>query len=316
MEMMRDLGSSRVSVGSIGFGAWAIGGSSYGDVSEADAEATVETYLDLGGTFIDTARNYRKSEEILGRVISRRGDREKIFLATKTSKTSTVEELPLIREQVEMSLRLLQTDVIDLYFIHAPPEDPDLMERVLQEFESLKAEGKIRYIGASIKGPDVTQQTVALCKQYVDTGRIHAIQLIYSILRQLNRESIDYARKHGVGIVARTVLESGFLTGKFSRGSQFQDHRRRWNAGADELLETVDSLKSWAVPPSYQSLAQVALRFALVPPGVSTIIPGGKNASQVRANMSIADLPDLPEDLLDRFRSELGDFTPRANTSR
>ena len=314
MNTTRALGATGEMVGAIGFGAWAIGGGSYGAVERIDAERTVEAYLDAGGRFIDTARGYRESESILGEVLSRRGARDSVFLASKTGKTSSAEQLPLIREEAETSLRLLKTDVIDLYFIHAPPENRDLMLRVLDEFEALRREGKIRYIGASIKGPDVTRATVDLCRQYVDTGRIQAIQLIYSILRQMNRESIEYAQSHGVGIVARTALESGFLTGKYNAGHTFTDHRRRWSGRMSDLMQTVAGLGEWGIPDVYESLAQVALRFALLPEGVSTIIPGAKSAAQIESNMSVASLPDLPEALVARLVAEFDGFTEKANT--
>jgi aryl-alcohol dehydrogenase-like predicted oxidoreductase len=304
-------------VSEIGYGAWAIGGRGYGDVDESDAIDAVGAYIQAGGNFIDTARNYARSEEFVGRVLAEHGVRDQMVIATKTSKTQTVEDLPLIRKEAETSLRLLQTDVIDLYFIHSPPDDVDLMNRVLDEFSRLKDEGKIRAIGASIKGPDVTDHTVELCKQYVNTGRIDALQLIYSILRQRNRESIEYAEGQGVGIVARTVLESGFLTGKYKPGHSFpeNDHRRRWKGDhLDRLLEEAGSLADWAVKPPYAALSEVAIRFALMPRGVSTTIPGGRSRRQVEANIQAAARPPLSPDVLFRLSQKYAAFTENANT--
>jgi aryl-alcohol dehydrogenase-like predicted oxidoreductase len=313
----RVLGSTGIEVSEIGFGAWAIGGRGYGAVEDSEAVDAVAAYVEAGGGFIDTARNYARSEELIGRALAEQGARDRVVIATKTHRARSAEDLPLIREELETSLRLLQTEVIDLYFIHSPPEDPDLMNRALDEFSTLKEEGKIRAVGASIKGPDVTDQTVELCKQYVNSGRIDAIQLIYSILRQRNRESIEYAQGKGVGIVARTVLESGFLTGKYKPGHRFpdDDHRRRWQgehlAG---LLAEIEELGDLAVKPPYQSLAEVAIRFALLPSGVSTTIPGGRNRRQVEANLKAADRPPLPPDVLFRLSQKYAGFTENANT--
>ena len=98
--------------------------------------------------------------------------------------------------------------------------------------EQLKTEGKIRAIRTSIKGPNVTQHTADLCRQYVYTGKVDVLQLVYSIFRQSNAQIFEQARQAGVGIIARTVLESGFLTGKYNSQSLFLegDHRRRWSA--------------------------------------------------------------------------------------
>ena len=311
----RALGRTGFQVSEVGLGAWAIGGRSYGSVTEADAEGAVEAYVVAGGNFIDTARGYGTSEETLGRVIRRLGVRDRLILASKTGMTRSAEQLPRIREECELSLRLLQTDVIDLYYIHSPPEDPALMARVLEEFEALKSEGKIRSIGASIKGPDVTDDTVELCRRYADSGRIDAIQLIYSVLRQKNRRSIDHARSRNVGIVARTALENGFLTGKYAPGSVFVegDHRRRWRGERlDRILREAETAAVWAVRPPYRDLAQVALRFALAAEGVSTIIPGARSADQVRRN--VVELPPLEPSILARLTDRYGDFTPNANT--
>jgi aryl-alcohol dehydrogenase-like predicted oxidoreductase len=313
----RALGKSGFEVTEIGFGAWAIGGRGYGEVSEQQAYAVIEAYLEGGGNFIDTARRYGESERRLGEVLRRSGTRDQVYLATKTHQSRSKETLPEIRKELEESLRLMQTDVVDLFYMHAPPEEVDVMNFALDEFAALKKEGKIRAIGASIKGPDVTRKTVDLCRQYVDSGRIDAIQLIYSVFRQMNAESIAYAKNNGVGIVARTVMESGFLTGSYRPGDAFadNDHRRRWQgAHLDELLAEAVRLSSTAVRPPYSSLAQVAIRFALAQEGVSTVIAGAKRVEQMRANLAVDAIPPLENSLLEELRRDYADFTAKANT--
>lgn len=103
-----------------------------------------------------------------------------------------------------------------------PPDDHEVVLLALEEMERFRKEGKIRAIGASIKGLNATEHTAALCRQYMTTGKVDAIQLIYSILRQRLLNVIEEASGNGIGIVARTVLESGLLTGKNLSGKNFR----------------------------------------------------------------------------------------------
>lgn len=315
----RILGRTGVEVTALGFGAWPIGGTKYGTVSESEAIETIETYLAAGGNHIDTARGYGNSELYLGKVLSG-GWREKVFLATKTHGGRTQETLPQIRKDLEESLRLLQTDYVDLYYLHSPPDDKDAMSRTLDAFESLKKEGKIRAIGASVKGPDVTQRTVDLCRQYIDSERVDVLEVVYSILRQLNAEMFDYAEENGVGIVARTAIESGFLSGKYQPGHVFGDadsgdHRNRWPAETrDRIFQMVCEMQNFAVRPPYENMAQVAVKFALAPSAVTSVIIGAKNADQMRRNMALESLPQLDNDIVERLRGEYGDKTLSCNS--
>jgi len=227
--MKRQFGQTGFHATVVGLGAWPIGqkrtdagiAGSYGSVDPAAGQRVVERYVDLGGTFIDTARAYGTSEEIIGRCAFMRQKRESVFVATKTGKTGSREAFALIEDEITTSLRNLNTDYVDLYQIHAPPEDPALIDELLDIFEGLRERGLIRAIGASVKGPDVTPATVELAKRYVDTGRVDALQLIYSMFRRAHEETFAYAAERGVAIIARTVLESGFLTGKYRASDAF-----------------------------------------------------------------------------------------------
>jgi len=150
-------------VSKIGFGAWAMGTGAYGDVSETDAYASLQTYVNEGGNFIDTARSYGKSEGLIGNFLKQKNLRSKIVIASKTAKLDEA----VIREEIETSLRELQTDYIDLYYLHNPPDEACVIDQVLTVFDALKKEGKIKAIGASVKGPDVNQKTVDLCRTYI-----------------------------------------------------------------------------------------------------------------------------------------------------
>ena len=317
MMRRRALGRTGLEISEIGLGAWPIGGASYGDVAEEQAAAVLEAYFEEGGNFIDTARSYGESERRIGESLRRHGNRDSLIIATKSPHTQSPDDLVCIREDLETSLRLMGIDHVDLYYLHSPPEDRDLMRKVLDEFERLKEKGLIRYIGASIKGPNVTQDTVDLCRQYVDSGRVDAIQLIFSVFRQRNREAIRYALDHGVGIVARTALESGFLTGKYDPELPRIDgnHRARWSGHKlQAMLKEALELQEWAIQPPYHSLAQVALAYVLAEEGVSTIIVGAKNRYQVVGNTEVGELPLIDRDTYARLSAAYAQFTDRANT--
>ncbi len=316
----RVLGKTGVEITAMGFGAWPIGGVKYGVVSERDAIETIHAYLEAGGNHIDTARGYGDSELYLGKVLSQ-GLREKVYLASKTHGGGSLETMPQIRSDLETSLRLLQTDYLDLYYLHRPPDDADTMNKTLDEFEALKKEGKIKAIGASVKGPNVTLKTVDLCKQYIDSGRVDVLEVVYSVLRQLNAGMFDYAKEKGVGIVARTVIESGFLSGKYKPGHFFRstdtsvDHRSRWSDDTQtKIFEIAAEIANFAVRPPYENLAQVAIRFALEPDAVTSVIVGARNAEQVKRNLAIDAMAPLDKDILDRLKQDYGDKTHLCNT--
>jgi aryl-alcohol dehydrogenase-like predicted oxidoreductase len=310
MLAKRRLGRTGFQVTELGFGAWAIGGRGYGDVERQQALAALEAYVAQGGNFIDTATRYGHSEDLIGDMLSEPGLRERLILASKAPQHDPEE----IREAVEGSLRRLHTDYVDLYYLHSPPWDADTMNQVLDVYETLKEEGKIRAIGASIKGPRVTDEIVDLCRQYIRSGRVDVLQVIYSIFRQKNAEMLSEAMAQDVGIVGRTVLESGFLTAKYEPDHTFSedDHRHRW--GPDRLptiLTHAKVLEEVAVKPPFEELSQVAIRFALDQPGLSTLIVGAKSPAQVEENMAAAELPPLDQAFrqrLVRLYEPLNDF--------
>lgn len=311
----RPLGRAGFQVSELGFGAWPIGGTQYGPVPEAEAAEVIQTYIQAGGNFIDTARVYGESEAILGKVLSQGRLREQIALATKTLKGGERDTIPAIRGELEQSLRLLKTDYVDLYYLHQPPDDPAVMNQALDLLQTLKKEGKLRAIGASIKGPAVTAATLKLCRQYIDSGRIDAIQLVYSILRQKNAAIFDYAQEKGVGIVVRTSIESGFLSGKYRPGHVISEgHRKRWTPETQSLIfQKVMEMEEYAVQPPFKSMPEVAVRFSLEPRGVSSVIVGARTREQMQQNMAIGSLPPLAPKIRARLEEEFKDSTERFN---
>jgi len=307
----RILGRTGFEVSELGFGAWPIGGVQYGPVPEGEAIRVILAYLRAGGNFIDTARAYGQSEAILGKVLRQEKLRDQVVLATKTQKGGSLESIPAIRAELEESLRLLRTEYIDLYYLHMPPDGVAAMNQALDVLETLKSEGKIRALGASIKGPAVTVKTVELCQQYIRSGRIDALQVVYSILRQKNAEIFGYAYEKGVGLVIRTSIESGFLSGRYRPGEVISDgHRKRWAAETQSLIfEKVIEIEKYAIQSPYTSMAEVAVRFALEPQEVSSVIVGARTMEQMKKNMAITSLPPLGASIMGKLKKDFGDLT-------
>ena len=295
------LGRTGFEVSEISLGAGQIASTGHGRISEENAFSVLRAFVDAGGNFIDTARGYGESERFIGEYFRVNGVPDDLIIASKTWEAAPSD----IRRELEESLRLLRRDSIDLYYMHDPPADPLEMDRVLETYEQLRREGKIRAIGASVKGPDVTRATVDLCRQYIRSGRVDVLMVVYSIFRQANAAMFREAAERNIGIVARTVLEDGFLTGKYAPGNTFgreNDPRGRWDgerlAG---ILGCAQELKQWAVCPPHETLAQVAIRFALDREGVSHVVLGARTEAQMRACVEAAALPPLEHPLRERL---------------
>lgn len=294
-----------------GIGGWALGGRAYGPVDRDVARATLIRFIELGGVFIDTAEAYGASEEIIGEVVAELRCRDRVVLATKTQHHDPED----IRRALEQSLRRLRTDCVDVYQIHLPPDDEETMVRVLATYESLRRAGKIRLIGASIKGAVVDTHTVDLCRQYLRSGQVHALQVIYSLLRPANAAIFAEAARAGVAIIARTVLESGFLAGNYVPAHVFAggDHRRRWSPEQlNPILESVQQLAT-KLPAGVDSVTELAIRFALSPPEVSVVIPGAKRPEQVERNWRAAAGPALSAELVAELRRRFAGLQELAN---
>lgn len=316
----RALGNTGIEISELGFGAWPLAGlgrgSAYGAITEDEAFALLNTYVEAGGNYIDTARSYNNSELAVGQYLKKQGNRDKLIISTKTLGGSTADNLDDIDSHIETSLTNLGTDYIDLYFLHWPPEEPEVMEIALGKLERFKEQGKIRAIGASIKGPNVTQMSVDLCQAYMDTGKVEALMVVYSILRQANLPVIEDAKSRGIGIIVRTVLESGLLTGAYSVGHTFPetDHRSRYDrTKLDYVLKANDELNGFAVQAPYTSLAQAAFRFSLTASGLSSIIMGVQNTNEIKLNLDTLALPPLSDEVVSEIKERYGKLTDMAN---
>jgi aryl-alcohol dehydrogenase-like predicted oxidoreductase len=301
----RKLGKTGLDVSEIGFGAWAIGGS-WGPQNDQDSTAALHKAIDLGLTFIDTAAGYGngRSERIIAEVLKTR--REKVWVATKTPPVpgkwppspydDVNERYPekYLRENVEERLRNLQTDRLDVLQLHTWTRAWNRNPRPFEILRRLQAEGKIGAIGVSTPEPDQDSVIDLMRGGWVDT-----VQVIYNIFdQQPAAELLPVARETNTGIIVRVVFDEGSLTGRFTPETTFapDDFRNTYFAG-DRLGRAVrraEKLKE-DIADTGLTLAQVALKFALMHPAVSTVIPGIRSVAQAEANLGASDLPPLSD---------------------
>ncbi|MBA3528247.1 MAG: aldo/keto reductase [Propionibacteriaceae bacterium] len=294
----RTLGSTGIDVSEIGFGAWAIGGDAWGPVEDDASIAAMQRALELGTNFIDTADVYGDghSEELVAKVI--KGRRDEVVVATKgglmghhrdPSGTPVYDRPEKVRKALEDSLRRLGTDYVDVYFDHIWWDSYEETEAFIDALAQLKAEGKIRAAGLSTDDFDYI-------KHFNGDGGLDVVQLEYSILnRKAEREILPYLAEHGIGVVLRGPLQKGLLTGKFTADTTFPDGDVRSGWPAQEWyqrdLKRVERLRE--LERDGLTMGQLALRFVLSHPAVSSAIPGGKTPEQVTANAQASVRPLL-----------------------
>ncbi len=307
-------------VSELGFGAWAIGGG-WGQVDDREAVTTLHTALDAGINFIDTAQVYGDghSEQLVGRVLKERGGPgERIYVATKIPPRGKLwwtepefDDLEqfytpeYLRERVELSLRRLGVEAIDLMQLHTWTRGFNKHTSWSDTFNVLVEEGKLLGFGisASEKRPeDVTP--------LLEAGRIDAVQVIYNLFEQRTGKSVlEPALSHELGVIVRVPLDEGSLTGKFTDQTTFAsgDFRRHFFRGNNlratvRRVEEIRSFKEQNFPEL--SMVELALRFCTSHPAASTTIVGVRNRDQLRGNLRVTELDHFsPEQLreLERF---------------
>jgi len=310
----RKFGHAEKSVSEIGFGAWAIGGS-WGDVAESDAKAALHAALDSGTTFIDTADVYGdgRSERIIADVLKERSG-PRPFVATKAGRrldphVAQGYTAANLNAFVDRSLKNLEMERLDLVQLHCPPTEVYYRPEVFDAMDRMVAAGKISSYGVSV-------EKVEEGLKAIEYPGVKSVQIIYNIFRQRPARFIQEARDRGVAVIVRVPLASGLLTGKMTRETTFaaNDHRlfnrngEAFDKGEtfagvpyDVALEAVEEIRS--LVPQNATMAQFALRWILMNDGVTTVIPGAKNAAQAKANAEASELPPLTDSAMEVLRA-------------
>jgi aryl-alcohol dehydrogenase-like predicted oxidoreductase len=292
--------------------------------SVADSEAMLDTYLDRGGNFVDTANVYTggHSEEILGDAFAARpGLRDRIVLASKFyanldpgNPNGGGTGRKALLGALHNSLRRLQTDYLDIYWIHNWDARTPL-EETLRTLDDLVTAGTIRYIGLSDLPAWVSARAQTLAELRGWSPAI-AVQLEYSLLeRTVEGELVPMARELGMGVMPWSPLRNGYLTGKHARGSA--DARGGIVPGpTDAEWEIIDVLAQVAAD-AQTTMAAAALAWVRARPGVASTVIGARSVAQLQANLdSLAlELSDAPLEQLNEVSTPTLNF-PADNNAR
>lgn len=300
----RKLGKTSLNISEISLGTWQVGGKWGVSFDEKNAENIINQAIDNGVNFIDTADVYSEgeSERTVGKVVRARS--EEVYVATKCGRQINphVNEgytPEILRGFVESSLRNTGLDKLDLIQLHCPPTEVYYRPEIFEEFEKLKAEGKIAHLGVSVE--KIEEAIKAIEFDLVDT-----VQIIFNMFRQRPSELFfEQVKKKNIGVIARVPLASGLLTGKFTKESTFgQEDHRHFNRNGELFdkgetfsgvpfevgLAAVDQLKT--LFPS-ANLAQIALKWILGFDEVSCVIPGASNPGQLESNLGVSGLEEI-----------------------
>ncbi|WP_045517445.1 aldo/keto reductase [Neobacillus niacini] len=284
----RKLGNSDLWVTELGLGCMSIG------TEEKTAREIIETALDEGINYFDTADLYDfgENEKIVGAALKE--VREKVFIATKVGNRwksdrtgwSWDPSKSYIKEAVKQSLKRLNTDYIDLYQLHGGTIE-DSIDETIEAFEELKSEGFIRYYGISSIRPNVI-------REYVKKSHLVSVMMQYSILdRRPEEEVLPMLHEHGISAVTRGPLAKGLLSDKMlEKVSQkgYQDYSQK------ELLDVLPALKDKLAAD--RSFTEIALQYNLAHPAVATVIAGASSPEQVRSNArSVRSQPLTEEEI-------------------
>jgi myo-inositol catabolism protein IolS len=276
----RRLGSSQVSISEIGLGTWGMSGAFWGAADDSESVRVIHQALDLGVTLVDTAEAYGwgHAEVVVGKALV--GRRQQAVIATKAA-PNHLEPAQAVKA-LEESLQRLQTDYVDVYFIHWPNPDVPL-GATMDAFERLRAEGRIRALGVSNFGA----KEMDSARQH---GIIDVLQPPYNMLwREVEAATLPYCRNHNIGVMPYSGLAQGLLTGALSRNTAFVegDERRTtvlFQPGTYErALDAVEGLRPIAAKYG-KSVPQLAVQWLTSRPGVSAPLLGARTVQEMKEN--------------------------------
>ena len=307
----RRVGRTQLAVSEIGFGAWGIGGSSWIGAKDEMSLGTLAAARDAGINFFDTALAYGDghSERLLARAF---GKSREIVIATKVppanrkwpapAGTPLSEAFPKdhVMKCLVRSLRNLGRECLDLLQYHVWSDEWANHAVWLETIADLKQSGLVRYIGISTNDHEPGNILNAL-----ETGLIDCVQVIYNVFDQSPEDKLfPYCQNHNIGIIARVPFDEGSLAGKICPATNFpeRDFRNHYFSGKrkQQVWQRVQHLMA-DLGVSLEALPDLALRFCLSHPAVSTVIPGMRTPEHVRWNAAASDHGALPEEVLVRL---------------
>lgn len=307
----RDFGQTGLKVSVVGFGCWEMGGT-YGDINHQQAEAAINRAIDLGVNCFDTAPAYGRgeSERFLGKALGRR--RKEVIVVTKCGIVQAPGRFkgrdarrPAIVASCDQSLRDLGTDYVDVMLIHWPDVTTPF-EETMGALDDLVKQGKIRFVGES-------NMTLGMIKECMKTRRMDVVQGGLNLFdRRLEQRVFPYCQEQNIGVMTYGSLAFGLLAGSFTEDTEFGPNDWRssnraagWNLGMftrDQFrrnVRVVEDLKPVAARAG-KRMPQMALRWVLSNPAVSTALVGMRNPQEVEDNIGA-----LGWTLADRDKAEM-----------
>ncbi len=319
----RSLGKTGLKVAEVGFGTWQLANDPNIWVgSDLDESLQcLKNYVEAGGNFIDTAWIYgysdtepdrHPSEELVGKFLKEHG-KDNIVVATKVPpknmKWPAWTGIPIsevfprehVIKCVDDSLRSLGLDQIDLVQFHVWQDDWANENEWKDTIQEIMQSGKVKFWGLSLNDYQPSNSLKTL-----ETGLISTVQFIFNVFHQKPTEKLlPYAKEHNIGLIARVPLDEGGLGGKFTMETKFAegDFRNEYFGGdrLKELVERTDAIKS-IMKDEASTLPDLALRYILSCPEVSSVIPGMRRLYQVESNIKASDLGLLSTELMERLK--------------
>lgn len=305
----RRFGRTNEQVSAMGFGTWPMSGDRYGKIEDQEASRAIQEAIDAGVNVVDTAPAYGSghSETVVGQAL--KGRRDKILLVTKCGimrreGQATPERdssRANITREIDISLKRLDTDRIDVYLIHWPDIKVSFEEAFSAMDEVVKA-GKVRYVGVS----NFTVEQMEACMK---VRPIDVIQVGYHLFdRRMEQEVFPFCAKNDIGVMGYGSLAHGLLTGAFTAGMSFD--AMDWRGGGvffgqpllkgDNLktnVGVVDRIKNEVAAPRGVPMSQIALAWVLRNPVVSTALVGSRTPQELANNLAGVDLDLTPEEV-------------------
>jgi aryl-alcohol dehydrogenase-like predicted oxidoreductase len=319
----RPFGRTGRSVTEIGVGMWGMGGGigGWSDAEPRGSAAVLQRAVDAGLTFFDSAQvyGYGATDGLLGDLRAANPDRD-LLLASKIppkngewparpgSRIRDAFPADHIRGSVEGMLRKLRAPSIDLVQFHVWQDDWADDAGWQRAVEALKRDGLVRHIGIS-----VNRREPANVLRTLRTGLVDSVQVVYNVFDQAPEDELFPAcRELGIAVIARVPLDEGSLTGELTEDSRWPDGDWRNSyfspANLRETVARVEALR--ALVPTGGSMAELALRFILSSPDVTTVIPGMRTAGHLAANIAAAEAGPLPAELIAALRAHRWDRPP------
>jgi aryl-alcohol dehydrogenase-like predicted oxidoreductase len=302
-EQQIRLGKTDLIVNPIGLGANAVGGHNiYPDMlNDETGKEVVRTALKQGINFVDTAYIYgpEHSERLIGEVLKETGQRQNTIIATKAAHKLVDGKIVMdnspafLRTSVDEALKRLQTDYIDLFYIHFPDEHTPKDEAV-DTLKQLKDAGKIRAIG-------VSNFSIDQLREANKDGHVDVLQSEYNLFkRDAEKELLPYTTEHNISFVPYFPLAAGLLGGKYNRNTTFQDGRAKnplfTGEAFIENLDKVEQLRSIAQSKDVE-VAHLVLAWYLTQPSIDALIPGAKRPEQVINNLQTLNVELTAEEI-------------------